>query len=82
VQTEQVNVHYAKTHLSRLLVRVEAGAQVTIARAGHPVATLSAAVTKAGKDRRLGTMRGKIRIGPDFDDPLPADLAAAFEGRG
>jgi len=62
-----VNVHEAKTHLSRLLARVEAGETVVIARAGHPVAVL--APFKSPARRRPG--RDRIVIHPDFDAPMP-----------
>jgi prevent-host-death family protein len=68
---EFVSVHAAKTHLSRLLARVEAGEVIVIARGKTPVAKLVPIATK-GK-REFGAMRGKIRIGPEFFEPLPAD---------
>jgi prevent-host-death family protein len=72
-----VNVHEAKTHLSRLLERVAAGDDVTIARAGKPVARLvpvGNAVT-----RHLGADAGRVVIEGDFDAPLPDDVLADFE---
>ncbi len=74
----QVNVHEAKTKLSQLLERVEAGEEVIIARAGRPVARL-VLVSTAARRRTLGAHAGAIQIAPDFDD-LPADVLAAFEG--
>ena len=64
-----VNIHEAKTHLSRLIADVERGEDVTIARAGEPVARL----VPAGPPRKrvLGTERGKVWISPDFDEPMP-----------
>ena len=64
-----VNVHEAKTHLSRLLVEVENGGEVTIARAGRPVARLVPAGPQP--KRELGLERGQIWISPDFDEPMP-----------
>ncbi len=64
-----VNVHEAKTHLSRLLARVEAGEQIVIARAGKPVAILSPA--ERPPDRVPGLDKGLVIIHQDFDDPLP-----------
>ena len=64
-----VNVHEAKTHLSRLLAEVENGGEVTIARAGRPVARLVPAGPP--QKRELGLERGQIWIAPDFDDPMP-----------
>lgn len=75
---DKVNVHEAKTHLSRLLERVEAGESVIIARAGKPVAVLGP-YQESRKPRRLGTYEGQIKIADDFDD-LPDDMVRAFEG--
>lgn len=76
----EVNIHQAKTHLSRLLQRVAAGEEVTIARAGVPVARLVAVEPKPNKVRPLGFARGEIWIADDFDDPLPDDLLKEFYG--
>ena len=73
-----VNVHQAKTHLSRLLARAEAGEEVVIARRGTPVAQLVAC--KPRKKRRPGRLKGKIVIPDDFLDPLPEEELAAWEG--
>lgn len=73
---KQVNVHEAKTQLSRLLEEVEAGERVVIARAGEPVAVLSP-YKAAARRRRLGLFAGEATIHDDFD-VLPADIAAAF----
>ncbi len=62
----EVNVHEAKTHLSRLLARVEAGERIVIARAGRPIAILSP--VKGSKRRKPGSERIVIR--DDFDAPL------------
>jgi prevent-host-death family protein len=75
----EVNIHEAKTHLSRLLQRVAEGEEVTIARAGVPVARL-VAVEKQKKSRPMNMDRGRIWIADDFDAPLPDDLLAAFYG--
>jgi len=75
----EVNIHQAKTHLSRLLQRVAAGEEVTIARAGVPVARL-VAVEQKSKTRPLGMDRGRIWIADDFDAPLPDDLLKEFYG--
>ena len=75
---ETVNVHEAKTHLSRLLAQVEAGEEVIIARNGKPVARL-VAVQKRGK-RQPDTMKGLIKFDDRFFDPLPEEELAAWEG--
>lgn len=72
-----VNVHEAKTHLSRLLERVAAGDEVVIAKAGKPVARL-VPVAPPGK-RPLGLDAGKVWIADDFNAPLPDELLDEFE---
>ena len=74
----QVNIHDAKTHLSRLLERVEAGEEVVISRAGRPIARL-VAYRALTKPRRPGSWKGRVRIAPDFDQ-LPAEIERAFRG--
>ena len=74
------NVHAAKTHLSRLIEEAAAGEEVVIARAGKPVARLLPFEPRI-EPRRPGLMKGKIWIADDFDDPLPDDIMAGFEGR-
>jgi prevent-host-death family protein len=64
-----VNIHEAKTHLSRLLAQAEAGEEVVIARDGEPVAML-VAIKRPAKKRELGFMRGKFSVPDDFFDPL------------
>jgi prevent-host-death family protein len=66
----EVNVHEAKTHLSRLLDRVSNGEEVIIAKAGKPVARLTA-FAPAPDRRQPGSASGLVTIGPDFDEPLP-----------
>ena len=73
-----VNVHQAKTHLSRLLAQVEAGEEVVIARNGKPVARM-VRVQKQGK-RQFGSMKGRIKLDDSFFDPLPEEELAAWEG--
>ena len=74
---KSVNIHEAKTHLSRLLELVELGEPVVIARNGRPIARI---VPYKAETRRPGRLKGKIRIGDDFDAPLPEEVAAAFRG--
>ena len=72
-----VNLHAAKTHLSRLVDDAVNGREIVIAKAGKPLVRL---VPVAAKRRRtgFGADKGKIRISADFDAPLPADLLRAF----
>jgi prevent-host-death family protein len=74
---ETVNIHEAKTQLSRLLERVRAGEEIVIAKAGEPVARL-VPYAPARVARKPGLLKGKMRIGKAFDDPLPDELLAAF----
>lgn len=75
---ELVNVYEAKTHLSRLLDRVEGGEEIVIGRAGRPVARLVPYRRSAGT-RHPGAWRGRVRIAEDFD-ALPEELMASFSG--
>ena len=74
-----VNVHQAKTELSRLLARVEAGEDVVIARRGKPVARLVACM--APIKRQPDVLKGKIVVPDTFFDPLPEEELTAWEGR-
>jgi prevent-host-death family protein len=76
-----INVHQAKTQLSRLLEEVAAGQEIIIAKAGKPVARLVSLRT-ASKKRQLGILEGKLPVPPDFDAPLPDATLEAFEQRG
>ena len=73
-----VNIHEAKSNLSRLLKQVEAGEDVVIARNGKPVARLVACVMP-GK-RQFGALGGRIKLDDSFFDPLPAAELADWEG--
>lgn len=72
-----VNMHEAKTHLSRLVERVEAGEEIVIARGGRPVARL-VPMTRRTRPRELGIWQNQIWIAPDFDEPVP-ELLDAFD---
>ncbi|HXO40165.1 MAG TPA: type II toxin-antitoxin system Phd/YefM family antitoxin [Thermoanaerobaculia bacterium] len=75
----EVNIHEAKTHLSKLLRRVTAGEEIVIARAGKPVARL-VPVAEPPRPRELGKHRDEIWIADDFDT-LDPEFLADFEGR-
>ena len=69
--SEPVSIHLAKTHLSRLIARAEAGEEIVIARGRKPVAKL---VSIGPKPKRVfGALKGKISIGPEFFEPLPQE---------
>ena len=73
-----VNVHEAKTHLSRLLAQVEAGEDIVIARNGKPVAKL-VQIRQRGKPV-FGSMKGLIEFDDRFFDPLPEEELRLWEG--
>jgi len=75
-----LNIHAAKTHLSRLIEDVAEGEEVVIAKAGKPVARL-VPIGKAPGKRTLGMLKGRLKVPRNFDAPLPDDVIAAFEGR-
>ncbi len=75
-----INIHAAKTHLSRLVDQAAAGEEIVIARAGKPVARI-VALEPPKEKRVLGLAKGIFTIPDDFDTPLPDDIIAAFEGR-
>jgi len=74
----QVNIHEAKTNLSRLIDAVEHGEEVIIARHNRPVAKL--VMLSSTTVRKPGSMKGKIRMADDFNAPLPDHILDDFEG--
>ena len=72
-----INLHAAKTHLSRLVEAAAAGEDIVIAKAGKPMVRL-VPVVASSRRTGFGALRGKIRIGDDFDTPLPAGMLRAF----
>ncbi len=77
-QMQMINIHEAKTHLSKLLTRVSAGEDIIISKAGKPIARL-VACRDSVVERKSGLDRGKFLVPDDFDGPLPADVLADFE---
>lgn len=74
-----INIHEAKTHLSRLVERVEAGEEITLARAGRPVARLVPYRLRQ-EPRTLGMWKGKVWVAEDWDSPESnAEVAQLFE---
>ena len=74
-----INIHAAKTQLSRLVDEAAAGAEIIIARAGRPVARLVPLEPLPAR-RVLGRLAGRLTVPDDFDAPLPEDVLAALEG--
>jgi len=77
---EVINIHEAKTHLSRIVDEVAAGAEVIIAKAGRPMARLSPIATPV-KKKQLGLLKGRIKVADDFNAPLDETTLSDFEGR-
>lgn len=75
-----VNIHQAKTNLSRLLSRVELGEEIIISNRGIPVAKLVPFRTSLDRRSSLGQDRGMFTVPDDFNAPLPEDILVAFEG--
>lgn len=73
-----INVHAAKTHLSRLVEDAAGGEEIIIAKAGKPVARLCALEAPKGR-RVLGTLKGQLHLPDDIDAPLPEDVVKSFE---
>ena len=76
----KINIHNAKTNLSRLIEKAAKGDEVVISRAGKPVAKLVPIKTAAPR-RRKGLLKNKIKLRPGFYKPLPDEVIAAFEGK-
>lgn len=75
---DPISIHAAKTHLSRLIARAEAGEEIIIARGNKPVVKL-VSIEKAKPKRVPGRWKGKISIGPEFFEPLPPDELDAWD---
>jgi prevent-host-death family protein len=75
-----INIHEAKTHLSRIVDEVAAGSEVIIAKAGKPMARLMP-LSGVPRAKKLGLLKGKIKVPDDFNAALSEDLIADFEGR-
>lgn len=80
---QTVNIHEAKTHLSRLIARAAKGESFIIAKAGKPlvkVVPVAAEGEKPGKNSRLGFLKGQFKIPDDFDRICKAEIEAMFSG--
>jgi len=78
--TKTINIHEAKTHLSKLLRQVLSGEEIIITKAGEPIARLIPFAEKPAK-RVPGTVTGQLWVAPDFTAPLPPEILDAFEGQ-
>lgn len=75
-----IPMHQAKSTLSQLVQRAAAGETVLIGPNGRAVARLTSLHAPASPKRRLGLLKGKLKIPADFDAPLPDDVLGDFEG--
>jgi len=78
--SKAINIHEAKTHLSRLVEQAAAGKEFVIAKAGKPLARL-VPLTAAVRPKKLGLLKGQIRVADDFNAPLDAETLSLFTGR-
>ena len=77
---DTVNIHRAKTHLSKLVEQVSQGEEIIIAKAGKPMAKL-VPLGAVRTLRKPGLLKSRIHVGDDFDRPPPSTVAASFEGK-
>ena len=76
----KLNVHEAKTHLSRYLKLIEAGETILLCKHNVPIAEIRPLPQVRTTPRPLGTAKGKVNVPPEFFEPLPEDVLRAFEG--
>jgi prevent-host-death family protein len=76
-----INIHQAKTTLSQLIESVLAGEEVIVSKAGKPLVRLIPYQPEK-KKRTPGYWEGQVKMGDDFDDPLPPEILAGFMGLG
>jgi prevent-host-death family protein len=78
----KVNVHEAKTHLSKYLERVEKGETIVLCRHNKPIAEIRPIPPENKKPRVIGGDEGKFTLGPEFFEPLPEEIMKYFRGEG
>ena len=76
----RLNIHEAKTHLSRYLDRLKKGEVIVLCKRNVPIAEIRAIEEPQRRPRPVGKARGELRVPPSFFDPLPEDLVSAFDG--
>jgi prevent-host-death family protein len=77
--SKAINIHEAKTHLSRLVEQAALGKEIIIAKAGKPMARL-VPLSNAPRPKKYGLLKGRFKVPDDFDAPLDAGVLALFEG--
>ena len=78
----KLNIHEAKTHLSKYLARLAKGETILLCKRNTPIAEIRPLPSERKKPRSLGVGKGTVRIHPSFFEPLPEELVDLFEGRG
>jgi antitoxin (DNA-binding transcriptional repressor) of toxin-antitoxin stability system len=76
----RLNVHDAKTHLSKYLAKLEKGETILLCRRNQPIAEIRPIPAQRKKPRPIGLYEGQIKLGPEFFEPLPAELLRYFNG--
>jgi len=77
----RLNIHEAKTHLSRYLKRLAKGEHIVLCLRNVPIAEIRPLPAPETKPRPIGLARGRFTVPPSFFEPLPNELLDAFEGR-
>ena len=77
---DAVNIYEAKTRLSQLVDKAASGEDVVVSRNGKPLVRITR-LENPQRRIKFGVLKGKVKIAPDFDAPLPDDVLAGFEGR-
>lgn len=78
----KLNIHEAKTHLSRYLALLEKGETILLCKRNQPIAEIRALPVQRKEPRPVGLGKGTVEIPDSFFDPLPADVLDLFEGKG
>lgn len=77
----KLNIHEAKTHLSRYLGRLARGESILLCKRNVPIAEIRPILPGRKTKRPVGLAKGKVKIPPDFFEPLPSDVLASFYGQ-
>ncbi|UCF96027.1 MAG: type II toxin-antitoxin system Phd/YefM family antitoxin [Spirochaetaceae bacterium] len=78
----KLNIHEAKTHLSKYLSRLEQGEKILLCKRNVPIAEIVPITPASESPRPIGLAKGEFSVSPDFFEPLPEEIQKAFEGRG
>lgn len=78
----KLNIHEAKTHLSKYLARLAKGETIVLCKRNEPIAEIRPLAVRRAKPRPLGLAKGTVQIGPSFFEPLSPEVLELFEGKG